>query len=52
MRALTTIFSGNLNINIEHYFMFGEPVGEGATANMNVDITKLKEIFELAQIEK
>lgn len=48
----TSFWRISSNINIEHYFMFGEPVGEGATANMNVDITKLKEIFELAQIEK
>ena len=40
------------NVGIEHYFMFGEPIGEGALADMKIDVSKLTEILQLAQIEK
>lgn len=39
------------DLNLKHYLMFGEPVGEGASANMHIDISRLKEIFEVAEIK-
>lgn len=41
------------DLNLKHYIMFGEPIGQaGAMVDMNIDIKKLKELFELAQIDK
>lgn len=48
----TSFWRISSNIDIEHYFMFGEPVGEGTNANMNINISKLLKMLELAQIEK
>lgn len=39
------------DLSLKHYLMFGEPIGEGASANMHIDISKLKEIFKVAEIK-
>ncbi len=39
------------NLNLSHYFMFGEAEGNGPNANMHVDMDKLQEIFEIAELK-
>lgn len=39
------------DLNLNHYLMFGEPIGSGELSNMAVDISKLEEIFKLAKIQ-
>lgn len=38
------------NVQLDHYIMFGEPMGRGAFSNMNIDINKLSKTMELANI--
>lgn len=40
------------DLNLKHYLMFGEPIGEGMGANMSVDITKVQKIFEELEVKK
>lgn len=46
----TSFWRISADCNLEHYLLFGTPIGEGAAANMKVNINNLKEIFNLANI--
>ena len=39
------------NVKLDHYFMFGEPVGKGEFSNIHIDIQKLAKTIELAGID-
>ncbi len=38
------------NVKLDHYFMFGEPVGTGTASNMTIDMEKLAKTIEMANI--
>ena len=46
----TSFWRISSDVNLKHYLMFGEPIGDGPTADMYVNLHKLKEIFQLAKI--
>lgn len=37
------------NVQLNHYLMFGEPVGTGVSSNLNIDINKLTKTLELVE---